>query len=102
MERIEDKKQRLAKSIGIANLGKGRKVQPQRRPDGTYSPNKSIITSPFVGDVALGKVLRINGTEDIVTLRWDKERKLYNVTSDENASEGIIVEFILVYGEDKD
>lgn len=102
MERTEDKKQRLARLAGIEKLGKGRKPQPVKQPDGTYRLTRAVVTSPFVGEVALGKVLRINGTEDIVTLRWDKERKCYNVTSDENASEGNIIEFTLVYGEDKD
>ena len=100
MERIEDKKQRLANLYGIKNLSKGKHVPPLKRKDGTYANQRGTVSAPFVGDIALGKVIRISGLEDIVVLRWNTAEKHYNVIADDNAMDGNIVGFTLLYGED--
>ncbi len=100
MERIEDKKQRLAALYGIKNLSKGKHVPPLKRKDGTYANQRGTVSAPFVGDIALGKIIRISGLEDVVPLRWNKELQHYDVIADDNAIDGNIVGFSLLYGED--
>ena len=102
MELIEDKKQRLAKLVGISKLSKGKKIVPQKQKDGTYKLSKNVVTAPYVGPLALGKVLRISGLTDIVALRWNEGCGCYDVTMDENCTDGTIIEFLLIYGKDKD
>lgn len=100
MERIEDKKQRLAALYGIKNLSKGKHVPPLKRKDGTYANQRGTVSNPYVGEIALGKVIRISGVEDVVPLRWNGELKHYDVIADDNAIDGNIVGFSLLYGED--
>lgn len=100
MERIEDKKRRFAEETGMTRVRKGCRPQPIKRSDGTYSMERNIVRSPYVGDKALGKVIRSNGTEDIVALRWSEDMKCYNVIKDDNVSMGTIIEFELIYGSD--
>lgn len=101
MERFEDKKRRLARIYDLLPLAKARKVEPIKRADGTYCIRRGEICAPYVGPLALGKCIRISGYEDLVPLRWDEKSGSYGVIADENAMDGNIVEFTLIYGKDK-
>ena len=99
-ETLDDKKVRLAQEFGLEPLAKPRKIVPVRRSDGTFKINRAVISTPFVGEYAIGRVLRTSGLIDLVPMRWDKEGKHYNVIRDENAIDGAIIEFEHIYGKE--
>lgn len=98
MTNLENKLIRLAPEIDATSLSKGHKPYlPIKDDSGKYQTSWR-----YFGVKVLARITRSNGEDDIVVCRWDKLNKRYAVVHDENAFEGRVIEFNLIYKNGKE